>query len=242
MEEEIEKIPNVCERDRLYTKNAINALSIKNYEKAEKWIDKVEDLKREESIKTYFHLNFAENLADKKEWEEVPKQAKGVSDSRLRTLLFAQLAGKAIEQKQTETALGWLQDAYKLAEKLENPEERESLLFELASIHPNNAEAQNLFYEAVKLRNRSSKQDFKDFSFLIKVPLSCNDESEWFGGMMTLKNGNLLASLSILAKKEPESLLPLVQNLENAAVKIKAVSLLVKKALESEKGSKNDLN
>ena len=239
--EEIEKIPDVCARDRLYIKNALNALAIKNYEKAEKWIDKVEDLKRENSIKTYFHLNFAETLADKKEWEEVPKHAKEVSDNRLKTLLFAQLAGKAVEQEQTETALEWLQDSYKLAEKLENPEEKESLLFELASIHSNNAEAQNLFFEAVKLRNRSSKQDFKEFSFLIKVPLSCNDESEWFGGMMTLKDGNLLASLSVLAKKDAEALLPMVQNLENAPVKIKATSLLIKKALESEKKSRNNL-
>ena len=40
--DEIEKLPDVCQRDRLYTKNAINLLSAKNYEKAQKWIEKAQ--------------------------------------------------------------------------------------------------------------------------------------------------------------------------------------------------------
>jgi hypothetical protein len=236
-EEEIEKIPDLCQRDRLYIKNALNSLSIKKYEQAKKWIDKVQDSKLRNSIETYYHFNLAENLANNKEWTEVPKHAKEISDDRLKVLLFAQLARKAVEQKQTETVSDWLQNSYKLAAKLENPAEKESLLFDLASLHPNDAEARDFFYEAVKLHNRAqaSAQISKSFSFLIKVPLSCNDESEWFGGNASLKNGNLLASLSVLAEKNAENLLPIVYSLENAPVRIKAVSLLVKKALEFDK-------
>lgn len=240
-EEEIENLSDVCRRDMLYTKNAVNALGVKNFNKAKKWIDKIEDIKREEVIDTYFHFNFAEHLAGKKQWDEVPEHARKVSDNRLKTILLVQLARDAVEQKQTETALGWLQDSYKLSKKLESIEERQSLLFELASIHPQNSEARDLFYEAVKMFNRSSKEDSKNFSFLIKIPLSCADDGEWFGGSSSLKNGNLLASLSVLAAKEAEALMPSVQNLENASIKVKAVSLLIKKALESEKTSKNSL-
>ena len=238
--EEVEKIVGTCQRDREYSKIALN-IGAKDFKKALLVTDYIKDITQQGNVKQYLYYDITLAAIKTGDFIETRKSVERISQSDLQAVLYVEMAEAAFKQQDRISGLNFSNEVRKLVEKISEQEKKEGLLLAMAStlIKHDLNESREFTTEAIKSINRQSSKDEKRFSILRKVSLGCTEgDDTWFGSSVSLNHSNLFDALVFLSTYDIEEMLLIAQNLNDRTIKIRSIARIVKSITDKNREDK----
>jgi hypothetical protein len=232
--ENAEKIADACQRDTIYSKAALNLASRKNFKKALDIAGKISDLNKINNVKEVIFYDIALAEIENENVDNAETSLKNISSPELKAVLYSKSAVLAFKKNDKISGSNFVDSGIKILEKFQSEELKAGFLFNFASLtmKTDKLASETTFRNAIKELNKKSPPNIFRFSVPIRVSFSCTDDnSEWYGGSISLPNTDIFQVSDLLAKENPDNALLLADELTDKILKIRVNSIIAKNAL-----------
>ncbi len=232
--ENAEKIADVCQRDTIYSKAALKLTYRKNFKKALEIAGKISDLNKLENVKEVIFYDVAMSEIENENVDNAETSLKKISSPELKAVLYSKSAVLAFKKNDKISGSGFIDSGIKMLEKFQSEELKAGFLFNFASmtVKTDKLASETIFRNAIKELNKKSPPDSFRFSVPIRVSFSCaDDNSEWYGGSVSLPNTDIFQVSDLFSKENPDNALLLTDELTDKILKIRVSSIIAKNAL-----------
>jgi tetratricopeptide (TPR) repeat protein len=231
--EGVEKIVGTCQRDLVYMKAALNFSYRKNFKRALELLGKIEGEGRAESVRQNIFYDMAIADIENAEWDAAEARIKKIPSPNLKVLAHIKLADALVKRNQSSDARNAADAAVAMIEKLDQPNDRAGMYIGLAAIYLkiDPIAARSELERAIKHFNKAGPKDDYSYSFLIKVPMSCDTKGdEWYGGSYSPDNSDILKAVKLFAKENPDAAKSTVESIGDVATRIRAEAVVARAA------------
>jgi tetratricopeptide (TPR) repeat protein len=229
---EIEKLPDMCHRDRAYAQAALAHSYAKEFTQARQVADRIDNLKQRDAVVQFTYYDEVAAMIESGDLVRALDWAEKVAAKDERAVLYVRIANAALKKSDKSMVLDALNRARSLVADSEDADLKAGVLLSVGALYArfDASEATYITRESIKSINRMKERIDETFSVVRRVSLSCVGEITWHGSSEKVEGFSFYETLGAIAKTDAqaEGALALAAEVQDKATRIRAQLAIVK--------------